>query len=332
MAQVLKPKAKKRKRPNPWQFTMTMVSTVVMLASGAFGLLPNNPVTQLFQKVISEQFDYPFIEPLNSFLAQFNAPQIPEAQNASEVEITQNPLLDPVGILIGFFTSSPTPGVSDDGSNNLASETETSLVATQVSVILTDVFVAESTRSMSAATPSATSTGTSTPIATPSVTSTPTPTPTSTPTYFYPSPTVTLTSTPTYFYASPTATQTPAYYALTGTPTPSDEAPFVVDTYPANEATGVPGAALIVVTFNEEVNISMAYIQCVGSGATDGGDFWSMTASGSGTSVITYDPGGLPASNSCSVMIPDFQVSDVDLNDPPDTMTASYSFQFTVAP
>jgi hypothetical protein len=106
----------------------------------------------------------------------------------------------------------------------------------------------------------------------------------------------------------------------------------VVETYPINEATDVPGTALIVVTFNEEVNISMAYIQCVGSGATDGGDFCAMTASGSGTSVITYDPGGLPASNSCSVMIPDFQVSDVDLNDPPDTMTASYSFQFTVAP
>ena len=111
--------------------------------------------------------------------------------------------------------------------------------------------------------------------------------------------------------------------------TADDEAPRVDATTPAAGATGVPIDSNITVTFNEDVAVTGAWfdILCTTSGSH------TAVASG-GPRTFTFDPDvDFAADESCTTTIAAAQVSDLDTTDPPDTMTADFSWSFrTVAP
>ncbi|OQA20060.1 MAG: hypothetical protein BWY63_01588 [Chloroflexi bacterium ADurb.Bin360] len=106
-----------------------------------------------------------------------------------------------------------------------------------------------------------------------------------------------------------------------------DAAPTVSSTTPANGATGVAVDANISVTFSEAVNVSSGWyaISCSSSGT-------HTAAVSGGPTTFTLDPDGdFAAGENCTVTLYATQVSDVDTNDPPDTMTANVSWNFTIA-
>ena len=108
-----------------------------------------------------------------------------------------------------------------------------------------------------------------------------------------------------------------------------DEAPRVDATSPAAGAAGVAVDADITVTFNEDVAVTGSWFEilCTTSGAH------TAVASG-GPRTFTLDPDAdFAVDESCTTTIDAPQVSDLDTTDPPDTMTADFSWSFrTVAP
>jgi predicted extracellular nuclease len=111
--------------------------------------------------------------------------------------------------------------------------------------------------------------------------------------------------------------------------TADDEAPRVVATSPTASATGVAVDTNITVTFNEDVAVTGSWfeIACGTSG------MHTATVTG-GPVTFTLDPDAdFAVDESCTVTIAASQVSDLDTIDPPDTMTADFSWSFrTVAP
>jgi predicted extracellular nuclease len=111
--------------------------------------------------------------------------------------------------------------------------------------------------------------------------------------------------------------------------TADDEAPRVDATTPSAGATGVAVDTNITVTFNEDVAVAGSWfdILCTTSGAH------TAVASG-GPRTFTLDPDAdFAPDESCTTTIEATQVSDLDTTDPPDTMTADFSWSFrTVAP
>ena len=111
--------------------------------------------------------------------------------------------------------------------------------------------------------------------------------------------------------------------------TADDEAPRVVATSPTASATGVAVDRNITVTFNEDVAVTGSWfeIACGTSG------MHTATVTG-GPVTFTLDPDAdFAVDESCTVTIAASQVSDLDTIDPPDTMTADFSWSFrTVAP
>jgi predicted extracellular nuclease len=106
-----------------------------------------------------------------------------------------------------------------------------------------------------------------------------------------------------------------------------DAAPRVASTSPANGALDVPVDTNITVTFSEEVTAGAGWyaISCDASGAH------SATASG-GPVVFTLDPDSdFDVGERCTVTVEADLISDVDLDDPPDTMAADFTFSFTTA-
>ncbi|MGH8982882.1 MAG: Ig-like domain-containing protein, partial [Acidimicrobiia bacterium] len=108
-----------------------------------------------------------------------------------------------------------------------------------------------------------------------------------------------------------------------------DAAPAVSTTDPAGGAFEVPVDSDVTVTFSEPVNVAGAWfsISCTTSGAH------TATVSG-GPQTFTLDPDTDFASDeSCTVSISAAQVSDVDTDDPPDTMAGDFSWSFaTIGP
>jgi predicted extracellular nuclease len=107
-------------------------------------------------------------------------------------------------------------------------------------------------------------------------------------------------------------------------PCPSDVAPTVSSTSPANGASGVSLGSNIHVIFSEPVNVSRTWfdIDCATSGTH------TATVSG-GPSSFTLDPDAdYATSETCTVTIFAAQVTDQDTTDPPDTMTADHVFSF----
>ena len=95
---------------------------------------------------------------------------------------------------------------------------------------------------------------------------------------------------------------------------------------PADGATGGPASSNLTVTFREPVTLDTGAFTIT---CTSG--LHSPAVSG-GPTTFTLDPAAdFSAGESCTVKVTATAVHDVDTTDPPDTMTADYSFSFTVA-
>ena len=110
---------------------------------------------------------------------------------------------------------------------------------------------------------------------------------------------------------------------------PGDQPPEVSATTPVSGAANVAVGANVSITFSEPVDVSGAWfsISCGSSGSH------SATAGG-GPTTYTLDPASDFAPNeTCTVTVFAGQVTDQDVDDPPDTMASNYVWSFsTVAP
>ncbi len=106
-----------------------------------------------------------------------------------------------------------------------------------------------------------------------------------------------------------------------------DLAPAVQTTSPADGATGVARNADIVVTFSEPVNVTGTWstISCGTSGAH------TAVVSGGPASFTLNPDTDFAANESCTVTVLAANVTDQDVTDPPDAMTADSVFTFTTA-
>src|SRR5262249_12252229 len=117
-----------------------------------------------------------------------------------------------------------------------------------------------------------------------------------------------------------------AFSFTTGGPT--DTAPSVSSTTPANLANHVAINSKIVVTFSESVTASASAfaLECPAVSPQQFGQSVSP-----GTTFTLTPTSSLPYSTTCSVTVTAAQISDTDTVDPPDQMAADYSFTFTTA-
>ncbi len=105
----------------------------------------------------------------------------------------------------------------------------------------------------------------------------------------------------------------------------TDAAPQVSSTTPAAGATGVAVDANITVNFSEPVTVSGSWfsISCTTSGA-------HAAVAGGGPESFTLNPSAdFVQDETCTVTIVGAQVSDNDVEDPPDTMTGNAVWSFT---
>ena len=128
--------------------------------------------------------------------------------------------------------------------------------------------------------------------------------------------------------ADPTVSPTPrnsgsSFATCSG---PGDTAPEVSNVLPGDHAVDVAVDANVMVTFSESVSL---------------GDVWfglSCSTSGSRTAVVSGGPAAyiidpesdLGGGETCTLTVFADKVSDLDVNDPPDTMTGNYVSTFTV--
>jgi predicted extracellular nuclease len=109
---------------------------------------------------------------------------------------------------------------------------------------------------------------------------------------------------------------------------PPDEAPTVEGVVPDHNATEVALDANVSITFSEPVNTTATWfgITCTNSGSHTG------SVSG-GPIVFTLDPGSdFLNSETCTVTITAAQVTDQDVNDPPDAMIDDAVWSFLTIP
>jgi endonuclease/exonuclease/phosphatase family metal-dependent hydrolase len=119
---------------------------------------------------------------------------------------------------------------------------------------------------------------------------------------------------------SPGAANTP------GSGCPTDAAPTVASSDPADGESGVAPGDTITVTFSEPVT--------AGAGAFSlscGGNPVAISASSSDQTTYTIDPAADLPRASCTLTVEADAVSDVDTSDPPDAMTADETVTFLVA-
>jgi uncharacterized protein len=106
----------------------------------------------------------------------------------------------------------------------------------------------------------------------------------------------------------------------------ADAAPQVTATTPTAGSTGVSPSTDLSVTFSEPVSVAGTWftISCALSGPH------AATASG-GPTTFTLDPDvDFTPGETCTATIQAAQVSDVDADDPPDTMAGNFSWSFTM--
>ncbi len=106
-----------------------------------------------------------------------------------------------------------------------------------------------------------------------------------------------------------------------------DAAPAVAATTPTDGATGVAVDSDITISFSEAVNVgpSAFGITCSTSGA-------HTAAVSGGPTTYTLNPNAdFASAENCTVGVTAAQVTDQDVNDPPDNMAADYVFDFTTA-
>lgn len=111
----------------------------------------------------------------------------------------------------------------------------------------------------------------------------------------------------------------------------ADAAPAVTGTVPASGATDVAPGTNISVSFSEPVNVDAAAITLECPAGTP---IAFSASAAAGITSLTLDPtASLPAGVTCALTIPAGAVRDVDGNDPPDTLVATFTTGFTtVAP
>jgi len=184
-----------------------------MIATGGFGAFPDNPLTQTFQEVISENISADFLQPFNSYMENIAAPTI-QPQPASESE----PPFDLIGTFVGPVnpTAESVPTLSME-------EINTSIAEFSASMTMEAADTTTALATLYTQTPPFTATFAPTFTQLPSETSTIVPTTTFPPLIIYPtntkkptSPppdTETATATPTSTL-SPTPTVMPAGFTL----------------------------------------------------------------------------------------------------------------------
>ena len=168
-------------RHSSLRFLVTTLITTTMVATGGFGALPDNPVTQQLQEEIGQHVPESVLNPVNSYLEQLSAPTIQPLPTS-----TPNSSLDLVGLILDAMTPQSTvleSGIEDQTSIPIETATE---AGTQTIT---------HTPSPGTVTPTISATPTLTP------TSTLTPTATATPTANCSSPSTVLAST-TFFNSS----------------------------------------------------------------------------------------------------------------------------------
>ena len=113
--------------------------------------------------------------------------------------------------------------------------------------------------------------------------------------------------------------------SVTGSVIPGDDAPAVASSTPSPGATEVPASSNVAVEFTEPVVTSAAAFSVVC--ATSGTHTFAFSG---GPTMYTLNPDSDFANGeSCTVTVDDAGVSDVDSDDPPDTMAADHTFSFT---
>ena len=117
-----------------------------------------------------------------------------------------------------------------------------------------------------------------------------------------------------------------AHTAECGTEPPADAAPTVVSFTPANGATA-PGTVNPTVTFSEPVALGSASLtlQCSISGSV------AFSVTGGPTTYTVVPAEDLQSGDACTLIVSPSGVSDLDDNDPPDTMADEATSSFTVA-
>jgi predicted extracellular nuclease len=106
----------------------------------------------------------------------------------------------------------------------------------------------------------------------------------------------------------------------------ADAAPDVASTYPMNGATDFPVNADLTVTFSEPVNVTGTWFDLSCSISGSGID---ATVSGEPT-TFTLDPGiNLVDGETCTLTVFAANITDQDLDDPPDVMLSDFTVSFT---
>ncbi|MBA4385371.1 MAG: hypothetical protein C0410_11595 [Anaerolinea sp.] len=108
------------------------------------------------------------------------------------------------------------------------------------------------------------------------------------------------------------------------TASPTDSAPFVIESYPSDKAVDVPKSVVMNITFSEPVKLL--------------GGWANLSCSKSNKQIIGTEEGPikfwfaiegyLDYSEDCTVTLKADKILDLDENDPPDFMGADYSFSF----
>jgi predicted extracellular nuclease len=104
-----------------------------------------------------------------------------------------------------------------------------------------------------------------------------------------------------------------------------DAAPSVASTTPANGATDVPVDSNLTVTFSEPVSLSgnPFGLSCSASGTN------SVTVSGGQTTYTLNPASDFQLGETCTATVSAAQVTDVDVDDPPDNMATDFSWSFS---
>jgi predicted extracellular nuclease len=110
-------------------------------------------------------------------------------------------------------------------------------------------------------------------------------------------------------------------------PCPSDAAPAVLSTAPANGATDVPLDSGLTITFSEAVDVTASWfsLACASSG-----DHPAAVSGGPLTFALDPEADFAPG-ESCTLTVYAAYVTDQDTDDPPDNMAADFTASFTTA-
>jgi hypothetical protein len=121
------------------------------------------------------------------------------------------------------------------------------------------------------------------------------------------------------------ATPSPRNSATAPNTCPADQAPSVASTTPANGATEVSPTADVTIVFSEPVSVAGSWfsLTCATSGAH------TASVSGGPTSFVLDPDTDFAVGEGCTGTVFGSQVTDQDVDDPPDTMTADFTFSFT---